>query len=166
MLTFVEEDAPDARHDFPGRMLDRAAFDASLVGGARRAGADVRFSHLVTRIEPDGVVAAGETRLRARVIIGADGPRSRAGRAIGSINTALVETRQVTVPLVKPHAATDIFLSAGIPGGYGWLFPKREVANVGAGVAPEHRSRLKGIVARLHDELVKNERVGREILAQ
>jgi geranylgeranyl reductase family protein len=164
MLTFVEDDAPDVRPDFPGRMLDRAAFDASLVEMAKRAGVDVRLSCLVTRIEPDGVIAAGERRLRAPVIVGADGPRSRAGRAIGSLNTELVETRQVTVPLVRPHAATDIFLSAGIPGGYGWLFPKGSVANLGAGVVPQHRSRLKAIVARLHEALVKKERVGSDIL--
>ncbi|HEX6267240.1 MAG TPA: FAD-binding protein, partial [Burkholderiales bacterium] len=39
MATFVEDDAPDLKPDFPGRMLDRAAFDASLVEAARRAGA-------------------------------------------------------------------------------------------------------------------------------
>ena len=165
MLTFVENDAPDPRLDFPGRMLDRAAFDASLVEEAKRAGADVRFSCLVTRIEPDGVVHATEGSVRASIIIGADGPRSRAGRAIGSVNTELVETRQFSVPLLKPHAATDIFLSAGIPGGYGWLFPKGAVANLGAGVSPQHRAQLKSIVAGLHARLAQEQRVGTRIIS-
>lgn len=162
MVTFVEDDAPHVSADFPGRILDRAAFDAALVEAARRAGAQIRFSSFIKRVTPAVELADGST-LRAPVIIGADGPRSRAGRAIGSVNTELVETRQVTVPLLKPHAATDIFLSAGIPGGYGWLFPKGNVANLGAGVNPAHKGRLKSIVARLHSS--QRERVSSQILA-
>jgi flavin-dependent dehydrogenase len=44
------------------------------------------------------------------------------------------------------------------------LFPKGEVANLGAGVDPAHKARLKHIVARLHAALSENGRVGREIL--
>lgn len=152
MRTFVEDDAPDMKDDFPGCMLDRAAFDASLVEEARRAGAEIRFSTFVTSISD----------LKARVIIGADGPRSRAGSAIGSVNRELVETRQITVRLKAPHRATDIFLSAEIPGGYGWLFPKGALANLGAGVSPAHKGRLKSIVSRLHAS--QAERVSEEIL--
>ena len=154
MVTYVEDDAPDLNAQFPGRMLDRAAFDASLVDAARCAGADVRFGSFVERISPEGEVQLADgTRLRGPVIIGADGPRSRAGKAIGSVNRELVETRQITVSLFSPYAATDIFLSADIPGGYGWLFPKGDVANLGAGVHPAARAQLKKIVARLHAHL-------------
>jgi flavin-dependent dehydrogenase len=111
---------------------------------------------------PEVELADGST-LRAPVIIGADGPRSRAGRAIGSVNSALVETRQISVGLLQPHAATDIFLSADIPGGYGWLFPKGDVANLGAGVNPAHKGRLKSIVARLHSS--QRDRLSSQILA-
>lgn len=154
MLTYVEDDAPDVNAHFPGRMLDRAAFDSSLVEGARAAGADVRLGCFVERVTREGEIHLGDGRvLRAPVIVGADGPRSRAGKAIGSVNRETVETRQITVPLLDPHATTDIFLSADIPGGYGWLFPKGDLANLGAGVAPHLRSRLKSIVARLHERL-------------
>lgn len=154
MRTFVEDDAPDATPHFPGRMLDRAAFDASLVRRAVEAGADCRLGVVFRKI-PD---------VQAKVVIGADGPRSIVGRAIGSVNRELVETRQITVPLLEPHAATDIFLSAGIPGGYAWLFPKGDVANLGAGVSPRHKARLKSIVSRLHAQLARGKRVGQEIL--
>lgn len=163
MATFVEDDAPDLKPDFPGRMLDRAAFDASLVEAARRAGADVRFSCFVKRVTPEGHVELADRVLMGRVLVGADGPRSRAGKAVGSVNTDLVETRQVTVGLKQPYAATDIFLSAEIPGGYAWLFPKGDVANLGAGVSPAFKPRLKSIVARLHAG--QSERLASEILA-
>ena len=165
MMTFIEDGAADIERNFPGHMLDRAAFDAALVAEAERAGARCALRVGVRRVTAAGRVelSTGEA-VAAKIIIGADGPRSLAGRAIGQVNAEVVDTRQITVPLLKAHEATDIFLSADIPGGYGWLFPKGEVANLGAGVDPEHKTRLKEIVAGLHAALVAQGRVGREVL--
>lgn len=166
MATFVEDDAPDRKDNFPGHMLDRAAFDAALVRDAKVAGAQCELGVAARGIDGDGNVTLSDgRRLKPRVLIGADGPRSVAGRAIGRINTALVETRQITVALHHAHDATDIFLAADIPGGYGWLFPKGDTANLGAGVAPEHQTQLKAIVNRLHSQLIGEGRVGAEVVA-
>lgn len=166
MTTFVEHDAPDVKERFPGHMLDRAAFDAALVSKAQQAGARVVMGVKVRRITRAGCIELSNgTVMAAPVIVGADGPRSIAGRAIGQVSSALVETRQITVPLPSAHESTDIFLSAEIRGGYGWLFPKGRVANLGAGVDPAHQHGLKSIVARLHADLIAAGRVGRDILA-
>jgi digeranylgeranylglycerophospholipid reductase len=167
MKTFVECETPDVTEDFCGHMLDRAAFDASLAAAAGRAGAHCRFGVSVRSIAPDGCVEFTDgRRAAATVVVGADGPRSAVGRRIGQVNRQLLETRQITVPLRRRHEATDIFLSDGIPGGYGWLFPKGKVAHVGAGVDSAHKTRLKEIVAGLHAALVENGRVGTEILGR
>ncbi|MCC6869843.1 MAG: NAD(P)/FAD-dependent oxidoreductase [Burkholderiales bacterium] len=166
MTTFVEDDAPDVHDNFPGRMLDRAAFDAALVAKAREAGADCAFGVGARTLAGDGeAVLTDARRVRAGVIVGADGPRSIVGRAIGQRNAALVETRQITVTLERPSQSTDIFLARDIPGGYGWLFPKLGLGNLGAGVEPEHKARLKSIVDRLHRDLAAAGRVGRDVLA-
>lgn len=166
MHTYVENDPPDVHARFPGFMLDRARFDAMLVAEAARSGADCRFGRRVRQITGGGRVELSDGGAwAAPVVIGADGPRSIAGCAIGSGNRALVETRQITVRLHRPHAATDIYLSSDIPGGYGWLFPKGDVANLGAGVAPCSRARLPDIIARLHRKLHREGRVGAEVLA-
>jgi geranylgeranyl reductase family protein len=165
MVTFVEHDAPDVKENFPGHMLDRAAFDAGLVARAEAAGAVCRFGTAARRIHSEGVVELADgRRLAAEVLVGADGPRSVAGRAVGQVNTDLVETRQITVPLLRPREATDIYLSADMPGGYGWLFPKGEVANLGAGVDPPFKRRLKEIVARLHAAAIASGQLGSRIL--
>lgn len=167
MATYVEGDAPDLKADFTGYILDRAAFDAALVAAAGRDGVQCRLAVNVRTIARDGRVEfADGRRLAPSVIVGADGPRSLVGRRLGQRNSRLVETRQITVPLLRRHDATDIFLSADIPGGYGWLFPKGDVAHVGAGVDPGQRSRLKGIVAGLHAALVESGRVGTRILSR
>ncbi len=165
MLSFVEDDDPDEKTDFPGRMIDRRAFDARLVEDATRTGANCRFNVKVDAVLPDGQVrlSGGET-ISARVVIGADGPRSRVGRALGRENADVVETRQITVPLLSPHEATDIFLSERYPGGYGWLFPKGETANLGVGVAADARHALRELLDDLHERLVDEGRVGEDVL--
>ena len=165
MLSFVEQESADIKEQFPGVMIDRARFDATLAERAQAAGADCRFATALRRVTPDGgIELADGTQIRARVLIGGDGPRSALGQAIGAANKAFVETRQITVPLLAPHDGTDIFLSAEIEGGYGWLFPRDEVANIGLGVRPEARHRLKPLLEDLHETLIAEGRVGREIL--
>lgn len=165
MLSFVEAAAPDEIASFPGRMIDRASFDARLAEAAVAAGVHCHFGCRLDRIDPDGRLhtTTGET-LRARIVIGADGPRSRVGTASGRRNRTLVETRQITVPLRDDHDATDIFLRAAYTGGYGWLFPKGTVANLGLGLAAAARPRLKPLLAALHTELVAVGRVGETVL--
>lgn len=165
MATYVEGAGARLEPQFPGVMIDRAAFDAGLVTEAIQAGAECRLGIGLRTIDADGTAQLTDgTRVKARVVIGADGPRSVAGRAVGAQNIEIAETRQIAVPLLKPFEATDIFLSAGIPGGYAWLFPKGDVANLGLGVAPAWRHRLKPLLEALHADLVAQGRVGAEIL--
>lgn len=161
MRTFVGEERADITPDFRGYMIERARFDAELVQQAIVAGAECRFSTPLRSLSPDGrAVLADGTTVRALVIVGADGPRSPVGRAIGLRNQELVETRQITVDLLVPHGGTDIFLHPAIVGGYGWLFPKGKVCNVGLGVCASHRHLLKPLLAGLRARLAEEGRVG------
>ena len=160
MQTFL---AGEVEHtpDFRGVMIDRAAFDAALVAQAAQAGARLLTATAFHGIDADGCARLGrDIRLRARVVIGADGPRSTVGRQAGLMNRALVEARQVTVPLIRPHAATDIFLSAEIEGGYGWLFPRGAEANLGLGLVPAAKDRLKPLLDSLRADLLAQGRIG------
>lgn len=161
MATYVESDPPDEMPNFPGYMINRAAFDRLLAEKAEGAGAECRFGCALLHIDTEGVLYTSDHHcLRAQVIIGADGPHSRVGAAIGQQNRELVETRQVTVPLLHPYEATDIFLSGDYPGGYGWLFPKSGFANLGLGLRSETRYQLKQLLDQLHRRLMATGRVG------
>lgn len=166
METYAAEDAPDRMENFPGHMINRREFDRSLVARAVEAGADCRFGLAIHDVAADGTITlSDDVKLRGRVLIGADGPRSRVGAAVGRVNTDIVETRQITVPLLVAHDATDIFLSSDFPGGYAWLFPRGDVANLGAGVVPDHKLALKELIKELHEELMAQGRVGADVLS-
>lgn len=164
MDTFTEGDGP-RRDPLPGWIIDRARFDARLAASAAEAGADCRFGVAITAVGPDGVDLADGTRLRPRVLVGADGPRSAVARAIGREIRVFAHTRQVTVPLLIPHRATDIFLSATMPGGYAWLFPKGDVANVGLGVDASARAHLRVLLEGLLAQLAREGRIAWDVLA-
>ena len=165
MTTFVEDEPPHLKEQFSGVMIDRRAFDAALVARAEQAGAEAWFGLSLRAIADDGTAQLSDgSRISARVIIGADGPRSAVGAAVGIENTVLAETRQMTVPLLAPFEETDIFLSHKLPGGYAWLFPKGEVANLGLGGDPGWRSHFKPLLDDLHGQLAAQGRVGRNVL--
>ena len=135
MLTFVAARQPEVTEHFHGLMIDRGAFDRMLAHEAalERRRLPLRRDGVVDRRRRHGndvrrrpLAAACPDRRRRAALARRCGDRA--------VNRDLVDTRQVTVPLVLPHEATDIFLSADYRGGYAWLFPKGAVANVGLGV--------------------------------
>lgn len=121
----------------PGYVLDRALFVKGLAVAARRAGAEVWTGARALERTAQGVrVRRGnrEVVIECTVAIAADGPRSTVGRWLGQVNEELVDAVQVEVVLPAPQPSTQVFFDGAYPGGYGWLFPKGETANVGVGV--------------------------------
>ena len=121
-----------------GYVLDRALFDKWLAVAACRAGAEVWTSaRAVERTERGALVRRGGQTIEVvcQVIIGADGPRSTVGSWIGQENSEFIEALQVEVVLSAPQETTAVYFDPLYRGGYGWLFPKGETANVGVGVS-------------------------------
>ena len=54
METYIEDGVRDVTPHFPGAMIDRAAFDASLAREACDAGADCRYGVALVGVEQDG----------------------------------------------------------------------------------------------------------------
>ena len=166
MHTFIKNTPSDRKENFPGVMIDRAKFDQKLVADALRAGAECRFKAIVSKLDRDGTVhlSTGE-QIKPVVLIGADGPRSRIGSAIDSKNSDVVVSRQLTVALMDAHNATDIFLSPDYRGGYGWLFPRGRIANLGIGVTSNSLEMLKPLLNDLHKSVVAAKRVSQDVLS-
>jgi len=126
----------------PGCILNRDVADLILWRRAADAGADARTSTRVASVQVDAsgayqvmMVRDGhKERATTQVLIGADGPRSTVGAALGISNQKMVVANQVTVPLSEPSSDTEVYLDPAFAGGYAWLFPKGDMANLGVGV--------------------------------
>jgi geranylgeranyl reductase family protein len=138
-------------------MTQRSRLDAHLADEAVRAGASFRDGAKVDRIAAeDGVVTvvAGGERLTARALVGADGVNGVVGRGLDlGGNQAVGVALEGNVPWEKLDRARyggRIVMELGVlPGGYGWVFPKGDHANVGIGGWEREGPRLREHLARL-----------------
>jgi digeranylgeranylglycerophospholipid reductase len=150
----------------PGCIIHRDQLDQALVSAATAAGAQLlSATRAVSRKDAGTVRLKGADgnifNMFARVIVGADGPRSAVGRWVGSVNQHLLPAIQATVRLTRPMDHTEIYLDPGYYAGYGWLFPKNKEANVGAGVkrSVNGTASLRGLLDRLLSRLVREGKV-------
>ncbi|MFN8556922.1 MAG: geranylgeranyl reductase family protein [Dehalococcoidia bacterium] len=121
-------------------MTRRGRLDEFLVHQAVTAGADLRERQPVRAIDLNGrvTVRTPSGAISADTLIGADGANGVTARLAG-----LTGPRDLAVALEAnvypddgPPAAWRDTLAldlGGIPGGYGWLFPKEDHLNVGVG---------------------------------
>lgn len=122
----------------PGYIIDRVRFDRDLARRAASCGAIVMSgTRLVKKEESGWLLQSGnhEVVLRTKYVIAADGALSCVARTVGMKRPEVLIGAQVEVPLVKSDTRTYVFLHRNLTDGYGWVFPKGSVANVGIGVS-------------------------------
>ena len=142
-------------------MTQRRRLDAHLAEAAADAGADFRDGAPVTELElhGDGVSArVGSALVRASYLVGADGANGIVARAAGLgdgiVRGIALEGNVPWSALDQERYATAAWVELGVvSGGYGWVFPKGDHANLGVGgwthEGPRLREHLEGL-AREH----------------
>ena len=141
----------------PGCMLNRSLFDKELAASAILSGAQILIETRALGYLPEGVIVEKgqkKRKIRARVIIGADGVHSIVSRWMGYSPLKRVVALQYEVIHSQRQEETDIFFHSRYEGGYGWFFPKGNTANVGIGVLPEKASFLPDLLEDLFDRLI------------
>ena len=137
-------------------MTQRIRLDAYLAERAADAGADLRDDLKVTAVtaRPDDVeVVAGSERLRAETVIGADGVNGVSARALQlGGNQAVGVALEGNVPYERlggGYRGRAVLELGIVPGGYGWVFPKGDHANIGLGGWEREGPRLREHLAAL-----------------
>ncbi len=121
---------------FIGYSTDRDRFDQHLASEAVSAGAQLITGCAFQTVDDDSYITS-EGRIKAKVIVGADGPGSRVAQEMG------LPLPRNAYPAVTAQAKGDfepvlVMYFGGIaPGAYGWIIPKDGSANVGVGYSPK-----------------------------
>jgi flavin-dependent dehydrogenase len=144
----------------PGFTIRRDLFDQAMISAAIHSGAGlITSTRVVKRIDDETVLLKQRDghyfQVRAKIIVGADGPHSTVGRWVGAVNHNLLPGVQATIPLTTPMDWTEIYFDPEIYAGYGWLFPKKEVANIGIGLktTPRSPARTRAVLERFISRL-------------
>ena len=139
----------------------RDAFDHSLVERAQRLGALVMDGQKVTQLDTCGDwidISTVDNVLRSRIVIGADGAHSIVAREFNmgrSIEYITAIESEIAVPeqeLAKWKSRAHLDLGC-VPGGYAWVFPKRDHLSVGAGCGASKARSLNAHYQKFLDSL-------------
>ncbi|MFO7678071.1 MAG: NAD(P)/FAD-dependent oxidoreductase, partial [Thermoplasmatota archaeon] len=141
--------------DSPGYILNREIFDKELVKKATDAGSTLLLNTTFIS-KHNNKIQILENRekkiVTSKIIIGADGPRSTVGNMINSVNTSFIMGVQQSVPLISAKKHTRVYFNSKFYGGYAWMFPKKETANVGVGI---RQGTPRDNIHKLLDEFTK-----------
>ncbi len=138
----------------PVAMVMRDRFDTFVLSQAR---AEVRDSTTVVGVVEERdkvrVSTADGQELAARYLLGADGANSVVARALGLrqrrvLGAAIEAEVQVDGRTLAEYAQTALFECGAVPGGYLWIFPKKEHLSVGIAVFGKSHADLRGILRR------------------
>ena len=131
---------------FRGFTVRRDVMDQALAKQAVAEGAELLTETSVTRVRGEDVVTNHGT-FHGRVIVGADGPRSTVAASVGL-------SWPVSAPAMSTTAygafgdSTDLYFGNLAPGGYAWVIPKGDCANVGLGTWQHFRGNLRHLFDR------------------
>ena len=138
------------------RMTQRRRLDAFLAEQAAGAGAIFRdwTKVEVTKLAEDGITArVGDEVVHAGALIGADGANGVVARAAGLhdgiVRGVALEGNVPLDALAGDYERTAVIELAVVPGGYGWIFPKGDHANLGVGGWGSEGPRLRDHLGRL-----------------
>jgi geranylgeranyl reductase family protein len=148
------------RHHYPrplAYMTQRCRLDAFLVEQATDAGVEFHDRESVRAVEVSDHRVAVRTEkgtYTARALAGADGVNGIVGRSTGAAPRAdLAVALEGNLPFpagVPSRWQETLALNlGGLPGGYGWVFPKSDHLNVGVGAWRWFAPNLRGHLADL-----------------
>jgi geranylgeranyl reductase family protein len=149
--------------------VERQRFDAFLMERVRQAGGEFGDGEELEKITPGPgdsyTLTTSRRRITARVVVGADGARSRVARDAGLQPVDFwhlglqAEVPRGLVGNGAPDFTGTIHLDLGtMADGYAWIFPRGEVLLVGVGGPVHQGARLQGYQARLLSRLGLGER--------
>jgi flavin-dependent dehydrogenase len=118
-------------------MTQRRRLDAFMVERAVEAGATFRDG-VRAEVESDTRLSVDDETIEVDAVIGADGANGLTARTLGLggaiVNGVALEGNLPYEELPAGNWRGSLVLElATVPGGYGWIFPKRDHVNVGVG---------------------------------
>ena len=121
------------RYPFEGFMLNRVVHDEALVELAKLKGAEYLVDSRVDSIEGNSVKLRDGRIFNAKVIVGAGGHNDPLRKSFWDESGLKIPVKFVLMD-GDFGDAVELHFGSMAPGGYAWMFPKNEGANIGVGI--------------------------------
>jgi len=148
----------------------RDVFDYFLVKKAQQLGAVLTDGQKIAQIHVNGdwvQISTANSIFRSRLVVGADGAYSVVARGLGmerNIEYATGIESEIVMPeeeLAKWKSRAQLDLGS-IPGGYAWVFPKRDHLSVGVGCVASKARQL----SRRHQKFLNSLGIGNHTITK
>jgi len=144
-IKFISPKMREYEIAFEGFTVDRRCFDKYLVKKATDAGAELKtntkfISLNCNRVELD------KGQIEAKVIVGADGYGSNVAKSAGMKVVDLLCPCILGQVEGEFEPIVEMFFGSIAPGGYAWVIPKNNSANVGLGIQKTSNISLRNML--------------------
>jgi len=145
------------RFETPGYILFRDLFDKHLTKLAIQNGAEIKLDTSVKSIKDRNTVITTNGNFTGKVIVGADGPQTVVAKSSGFKTPDDILPLSACVFSIVKGDFNDhikrIYYGKRFAGGYAWLFPKGNSANIGMGTQWIHKISIKDTFNKFLKEL-------------
>ncbi len=121
------------KFDFDGYVLNRVAHDEFLVELAKVSGASYLVDSRVERVEGNKVLLRNGDAYSAKVIVDAGGHNGPIRKEYWNEKSTKIPVKFVLMD-GDFGEAVELHFGSMAPGGYAWMFPKDQGANIGLGI--------------------------------
>ena len=121
------------RYRFEGYMLNRVAHDEALVDLAKSKGAKYLVNSRVDSIDENIIKLRDGREFNAKIIVGAGGHNDPLRRTFWNESSLKIPIKFVLMD-GDFGDAVELHFGSMAPGGYAWMFPKKDGANIGVGI--------------------------------
>jgi len=119
--------------DFEGYMLNRVAHDENLVEMAKKSGAKYLTNSRVEKVTGNDVILKNGDKYSAKIIVDAAGHNGPIRRDYWNEKSMKIPVKFVLMD-GDFGDAVELHFGSMAPGGYAWMFPKCDGANIGLGI--------------------------------
>jgi geranylgeranyl reductase family protein len=143
---------------FKGFSVERKNFDKFLAERAEKSGAKIFTRTHARRLKGDTVIT-NDGGYSGKVIVGADGPLAKVGGWVGLSGPSILAPCILAELPGEFEPKIHIYLGTVSPGGYAWIIPKANSANIGLGIQKDYtEDSLKVLFERYLKKLELNDR--------
>ena len=125
------------KFNFEGYVLNRVAHDEFLVELAKNSGAEFLVNTRVEKVDGNEVFLKNGETYSARIIVDAGGHNGPIRRDYWSEKSTKIPVKFVLMD-GNFGDAVELHFGSMAPGGYAWMFPKEDGANIGLGIQRNH----------------------------
>jgi len=143
--------------DAPGYILRRDVLETQMARAAKEAGVEClrpAWAREIVNGELRVQTRDGDETLHPFIIIGADGPKSLARRALDLPDQPMAAGLEWELPVAESRDTAEIHFAPEYGAGYAWLFPYGETAGVGVAIDFDSPGEPKELLQSFADRMV------------